>query len=181
MKKFNRGIVVVVVLVLVPASLIGAEGPEADLAASYEFSFPGGMARLRVHYHYSPPHTLGITRVYLFGNASEARSCTYEVPACGQTEEVDSCDLEKVLLDPHVLALWPDEGEKVYGGDARHYDGAVFTIAAPEKGQLTVGVLCRDDSAECSSEHQALLDLRRAFTDLASQARLSPGCATLKR
>jgi hypothetical protein len=93
---------------------------------------------------------------------------------------VDSCDLEEVLLGGTVVALWPETGETVYGTDARHYDGAVFTIAAPEKGHLTVGVLCRDEGAECSSEHQALLNLRRTFTDLANQAGSSSGCENLK-
>jgi hypothetical protein len=160
---------------------LGATGePAGQLAPDYEFSFPGGLARWYDDHRYFPPHTLEITRTFLFGGTGEARSCTYEVPACGQTDDVDSCDLEEVLLDRHVLALWPDEGEKVYGGDARHYDGVVFTIGAPEKGRLAVGELCRDESAECLPEHQSLLRLRSTFTELRSQANASSQCENLE-
>lgn len=180
MKRMIRQIVVVVILVSFPASLIAAEDTETDLAASYEFSFPGGLSRLFDRYTYVPPDNLTVMRTFAFKESGPPRSCTYQVPECGETDVVDMCDLEARLLDDHVLALWPEDDETVFGGDARHYDGVVFTITSPTNGYLSVGVLCRDHTAECSAEHRALLNLRRTFTELSGQARSSAGCENLK-
>lgn len=161
-----------------PSSLIAGEEPAPGLAPSYDFSFPGGLSRFFDYFSFSPPSTLTVTRLYTFPRDRPPASCTFEVPACGQGDVVNSCDLERALLNDHVVAAWPDEGEQVFGGDARHYDGSVFTITGTAKGHLTVGVLCRDDDV-CSEEHQALLELSRTFSELNKQALTSTQCTGL--
>jgi len=157
------------------------EKPATSLADTYEFAYLGGMREYYDGYMLSLPHTMTISRNYTFHNDEPPRTCTYAVPTCGRDDVVDACDLEPVLSDDSVLALWSAEGEKVYGFDYRPMDGGVFWIEALGKGSLTIGELCTEEGAECSAEHQALRRLRKTFDDLISQAVSSSECTSLNR
>lgn len=171
----------VVALSLLFITCLGASDESAmESLDSFTYGFPGGLSLYSDSYEFSAPLTLTLSRRFNFRRGEPPRTCTYQVPQCGDDDVVDVCDLRTAMSNPHVLALWPEEGgEIVYGGDARHYDGAVLTVTAPEKGRLTVGVLCRDESVECPEEHQALLGLRHAFAELSRQAESSAGCEDL--
>lgn len=162
-------------------SLGASDESAVESLDSFSYEFPGGLSLYSDRYELSPPFTLTIHRRFNFRPGEPPRTCTYQVPPCGEGDLVNVCDVQAVVSDPHVLALWPEEGEIVYGGDARHNDGAVFTVAAPEKGRVTVGELCGEKNVECSEEHETLIRLRRTFADLSRQAQSSPECTDLER
>lgn len=180
-KGIQRIYQVVALSLLCLSSLDASDEGVVESLESFSFGFPGGLSLYWDTYEFSPPLTLLVSRRFNFDPGEPPRKCTYQVPQCGEGDVVTVCDLQTAASDRHVSAQWPEEGEIVYGGDARHYDGGVFTITAPEMGSLTVGVLCRNDKAECSDEHQALLNLRRTFTELRGQALASPSCTDLHR
>jgi len=172
---------ILAVLLLGAIGAAATEKPVTSLADAYEFAYRGGMREYYDDFMLSPPHTMTISREYTFHHDEPPRTCTYAVPTCGRDDVVDACDLEAVLSSDHALALWPAEGERVYGFNPRPIDGWVFSIEALGKGFLTVGELCTDDSADCSVEHQALIRIRSTFADLTDQAVSSSECASLNR
>jgi hypothetical protein len=185
MKMMRRRIAIAVSAMV--ATVFGAIGAAATdkpvtlLADSYEFAFLGGLRVTYEEFVLSPSETLSITRTYTFHRDEPPHTCSYPIPSCGRDDVVDACDLKAVLSNDHVLAMWPVEGDKVYGFDRRPQDGVVFSIEALGKGLLTVAELCREDGADCSADHQALIRLRKTFTDLIDQAVSSSECASLSR
>jgi hypothetical protein len=175
----QRFCLVVALFLLCITSLAAGDESAAESLDLFSYGFPGGLSLYSDSYEFSPPLTLTISRAFNFRPGEPTRTCTYQVPACGEGDVVTVCDLKTAVSDHHVLALWPEDGEIVYGGDARHYDGGVFTITSPRKGSLTVGDLCGKKNVECSEEHEALIRLRRTFADLSRQAQSSPQCTDL--
>lgn len=177
----RQGYCLVVALFLLCITSLDASDESAEESLdSFSYGFPGGLSLYSDSYEFSPPLTLTISRNFNFRPGEPPRTCTYQVLPCGEGNVVTICDLKTAVSDHHVLALWPGEGEKGYGRDLRHQDGAVFTIEAQGRGLLTVGELCRDKSGECSEEHQALIRLRGMFSDLSMQAQSSPECTDLE-
>lgn len=166
---------------LLITSLEARVDPADKSLEAFSFSFPGGLSWYSDNYEFSPPSALRVSRRFTFRLGEAPRTCTYQIPQCGASGLVHVCDLEGVLSDPQVHALWSRGEESVYGRDPRHQDGGVFTIEVQGKGSLTVGELCGENSVECSEEHEALIRLRQVVTDLSRQAHSSPECTDLER
>lgn len=162
-------------------SLGASDESAVESLDSFSYEFPGGLSLYSDRYEFSPPFTLVILRRFNFRPGEPPRTCTYQIPQCGEGDVVNVCDVQAVVSDHHVLALWPEEGEKGYGRDPRHQDGAVFTIETRSQGRLTIGELCGDQKVGCSEEHESLIRLRHTFADLSRQAHSSPECTDLER
>jgi len=142
----------------------------------------GALAGLTDHvdrFILEPSGWLTLTRTWSQASSDAGASmCQLATPACGTPNVVTIATLAADLADAEVRDAFA-EAAILFGVDARHWDGTVFSIQRSDGKQILVGDPCGSGTTACRTIPPGIAALVRDLKSLSTWLADAPACMAL--